>query len=95
MPRWTDENRTPLAQLRAKAGFTREDASAILKIVMMTLYRYEIGKNDIPLGIAEDMAALYNVPFDDIRKAARDTKEIVGANACGRIKTKKGVKSHD
>ena len=76
MPRWSDENRTPLARLRTKAGFTREEASAILRIVTMTLYRYEIGKNDIPLGLAEDMSVLYNVSFDELRAAVKETKEL-------------------
>ncbi len=89
MPRWPDEDKTPLAKLRAKAGFTREEAAAILKVVMMTLYRYERGKTDIPLGVAENMATLYNIPFDELRKAARETKSISGANPRGRIKNKK------
>lgn len=85
MSRWTEADRTPLGRLRAKAGFTREDAASIFNIVMMTLYRYESGKNDIPLGIAENMASLYNVPFDDIREAAKQTKELGGYNPEGRI----------
>ena len=89
MPRWPDEDKTPLAKLRAKAGFTREEAAAILNVVMMTLYRYERGKTDIPLGVAENMANLYNIPFDELRKAARDTKSMIGANPLGRINTKK------
>ena len=93
MARWTDENRTPLAQLRAKAGFTREDAAAILDIVMMTLYRYENGKTDIPLGIAENMASLYNIPFDELRIAAKNTKELNGITPQGRINNKKEVLS--
>ena len=96
MPRWTDADRTPLGKLRANAGFSREDAANILNIVMMTLYRYEIGKNDIPLGIAENMASLYNVPFDDIREAAKKTKELGGYNPEGRINKKNyKEKNHD
>ena len=76
MSRWKDEGRTLLALLRSKAGFSREDAAAVLKVVAMTLYRYEIGKNDIPLGTAEDMAVLYKISFDDLRKASRETKEL-------------------
>ena len=91
MSRWTDTDRTPLAQLRAKAGFTREDAAGILKIVMMTLYRYECGKNDIPLGIAENMASLYRVPFDEIREAVKATKEMRGSNPEGRINKQENV----
>ncbi len=88
MSRWTDKDRTPLETIRANAGFTREDAANILKIVMMTLYRYESGKNDIPLGIAENMATLYKVPFDKIREAAKATKELSGYNPEGRIDKK-------
>ena len=95
MPRWPDDDKTPLAKLRSKAGFTREDAAAILNIVMMTLYRYERGKTDIPLGVAENMADLYNVPFDELRKAARETKSMIDANPRGRIKIKRSVMSHD
>ena len=56
---------------------------------------YENGINDIPLGVAEDMSSLYNVPFDELRKAAKETKEMIGANPLGRIRTKRSVKSND
>lgn len=85
MPRWADSDRTPLAQMRARAGFSREEAAKILGVVMMTLYRYEIGKNDIPLGIVENMVSLYRVKFDDFRAAAKETKEMYGNNSVGRI----------
>ena len=88
MPRWTDSDRTPLAQMRVHAGFSREEAANILGIVMMTLYRYEIGKNDIPLGIVENMVSLYRVKFDDFRIAAKNTKEMYGNNSAGRINKK-------
>ena len=88
MPRWTDNDRTPLAQMRVHAGFSREEAANILGVVMMTLYRYEIGKNDIPLGIVENMVSLYNVKFDDFRTAAKTTKEMYGNNSAGRINKK-------
>ena len=78
MPRWDNKNREPLAILRANAGFSAERAAQFLNIVMMTLYRYENGINDIPLTIAEKMAKLYKVPFDDIREAARNTKNLKG-----------------
>ena len=61
---------------------------------MMTLYRYESGKTDIPLGVAENMASLYSVPFDDIRRAAKETKGMKGRNPEGHIsKVSKGTKS--
>ena len=90
MPRWVDEDMTPLARLRAKAGFSREIAAKRLKVVMMTLYRYESGKTDIPLGIAENMASLYGVPFDEIRRAARETKCMKGKSPKGRISKETG-----
>lgn len=89
MSRWTDEDRTPLGKLRAKSGLSREDAANVLKVVSMTLYRYEIGKNDIPLGIAENMASLYHVSFDEIRGAAKATKDMYGNNPEGRIRKRK------
>ena len=85
MPRWKKEEQTPLSQIRIKAGLSREETAAMLHIVMMTLYRYEHGINDIPLGIAENMASLYKVPFNDIREAAKATKEQQGVNSQGRI----------
>ena len=74
MPRkWKDEERKPLALLRARAGFSGEKAAALLGVVMMTLYRYERGVAEIPLSIAEKMAILYRVPFDEIRQAVKNT----------------------
>ena len=74
MPRrWKDEERKPLALLRAKAGFSAEKAAALLGVVMMTLYRYERGLAEIPLSIAEKMSDLYRVPFDEIRLAVKNT----------------------
>ena len=94
MPRWTDNDKTPLAQMRAQKGLSREEAANILGIVMMTLYRYEIGKNDIPLGIVENMVSLYGVNFDDFRVAAKETKEIYGNNSVGRINKKARKSTH-
>ena len=74
MPRWTDENRTPLAKLRSKAGLSRNQASVKLDIGVNTLGRYESGINDVPMGIAEQMAALYGVTFDELRAAVAETK---------------------
>ena len=89
MPRWKNDDMTPLGQIRLNAGFSREDAASILNIVMMTLYRYEHGITDIPLGIAENMASLYGISFDTLREAARTTKEAQGSNAQGRLNKKK------
>lgn len=69
MPRWSNEDRTPLAQIRANAGFTRTQAATLLDVALNTLGRYEVGDSDVPMNIAEDMGTLYRVPFENIRKA--------------------------
>lgn len=68
MPRWSNDDRTPLATIRANSGLTRTQAAVLLDIALNTLGRYEAGY-EIPLDVAEDMATLYNVSFDDIRNA--------------------------
>ena len=87
MAKMKEDNLTPLAKLRIKSGLSREDASSILNVVMMTLYRYENGITDIPLGIAEDMASLYKVSFNELRDAAKATKQFKGINTNGRVNT--------
>ena len=66
MARWNDEDRTPLALLRASAGLTRTEASVLMQVGMITLARYENGITDVPFGIGEQMAKLYKVSFEDI-----------------------------
>ena len=83
MPRFVADNITPLVKIRNNAGFSRENASSILNITMMTLTRYEMGKTDIPLGIAEDMAVLFRVSFDKLRDAIKETKKIRGFQITG------------
>lgn len=90
MSRWKNDDMTPLGQIRLNAGFSREYAASLLNVVMLTLYRYEHGITDIPLGIAESMASLYGVSFDTLREAARTTKEAKGSNAQGRLNKKRG-----
>lgn len=68
MPRWSNEDRTPLAAIRANSGLTRTQAAVLLDVALNTLGRYESGY-EIPLDVAEDMATLYNVSFEDIRNA--------------------------
>ena len=75
MPRWEIEEQTELAQLRKKAGLSRDKAAFMLGVAPNTLLRYEHGKNDIGLEVAEKMKALYNVSFDDIREAARKVRQ--------------------
>lgn len=76
MPRWDNSDRTPLAKLRADAGFTRNQASVLLDVALNTLGRYETGQSELPLDIAEDMTLLYNVPFDAIRNACASVRRI-------------------
>jgi transcriptional regulator with XRE-family HTH domain len=75
MPRWTNEDRSPLARLRAKAGLSRNQASVMIDIGVNTLGRYESGFNDVPMGIAEKMATIYGVPFEDVRIAIAETSQ--------------------
>ena len=74
MPRWTDADRTPLAVLRAKGGLSRNEAAVKLNVGLTTLGRYEIGANDVPMGVAEQMATLYGVTFDEVRAAVAETQ---------------------
>ena len=75
MPRWTNADRTPLAIIRADAGLTRTQASVLLDVALNTLGRYETGEGEVPLDIAEDMATLYKVPFDNIRNACASVRK--------------------
>ena len=73
MSRWKDEDRLPLAKVRAEAGYTIEQTAVAVGITSRTLARYEHGMCDIPLRTAEKLADIYRVPFDTFRKAASDT----------------------
>lgn len=73
MSRWNDEDRLPLAKVRANSGYTIEQTAVAVGITSRTLARYEHGVSDIPMRTAEKLAAFYRVPFDTIRKAASDT----------------------
>lgn len=84
MPRWTKSDRSPLGNLRAEAGYSREAIASALNLSLSTMVRYETGITDIPIGIAEDMATLYRIPFDDLRKAIKETKEIKGLPITGK-----------
>ena len=79
MPRWTEADRTPLASLRANAYLSRNEAAVRLHVGVTTLARYENGANDVPMGVAEKMAILYQVPFDSIREAVTRTQNTVAA----------------
>ena len=83
MPRWTKSDRSPLGNIRANAGYSREAAASAMKLSLSTMVRYETGSSDIPIGIAEDMAILFNVPFDMLREAIKATKEARGFQITG------------
>lgn len=84
MPRWTKSDRSPLGNLRAEAGFSREAVASALNLSLSTMVRYETGSTDIPIGIAEDIATLYRIPFDTLRNAIKETKSLKGVSITGR-----------
>ena len=83
MPRWTKSDRSPLGNIRASAGYSRESAASAMNLSLSTMVRYETGSSDIPIGIAEDMAILFNVSFDKLREAIKATKEARGFKITG------------
>ena len=83
MPRWTKSDRSPLGNLRAEAGFSREAVASALNLSLSTVVRYETGSTDIPIGIVEDMATLYHVSFDILREAIKETKNAKGKSITG------------
>lgn len=98
MARWNDEDRSPLAKLRVKAGYTQAEASVKMNLGMISLARYENGVNDMTFGIGEQMAKLYHVSFEDIRQAVIATKEAAGIQTVGRARktlTTKKIKTHE
>jgi transcriptional regulator with XRE-family HTH domain len=84
MPRWSKSDRSPLGNLRAEAGFSRETVASTLNLSLSTMVRYETGSSDIPIGIAEDLAVLYKVPFDTLREAIKETKMEKGIPITGK-----------
>lgn len=84
MPRWSKSDRSPLGNLRAEAGYSRETVASTLNLSLSTMVRYETGSSDIPIGIAEDLAVLYKVPFDTLRKAIKETKMEKGIPITGK-----------
>ena len=89
MPRWTKSDRSPLGNIRAGAGYSREKAASAMNLSLSTMVRYEKGSSDIPIGIAEGMAVLFNVSFDELREAIKATKEAKGFQVTGRYKDSK------
>ena len=77
--RWRAEDLTPLASLRFKAGYARDQAAVSMQISNTTLYNYENGIKDIPFSIVNRMAELYKVSIEDIGQAILATlKEVNG-----------------
>ncbi|MDR1377458.1 MAG: helix-turn-helix domain-containing protein [Synergistaceae bacterium] len=74
MPRWTDKNRNPLGKLRSGAGLSQAEVSVKLGIGIHSVVRYESGISDLTIRLAEQMSALYGVPFEEIRKAVAETE---------------------
>ena len=73
MARWPDDDRTPLAQIRVKAGYTIETAAVALGITGRTLGRYEKAQTDVPSRTLGKMIPLYNVNCNEILTAINDT----------------------
>ncbi len=86
MPRWDKDKLSPLGHMRATAGYSRETAAYAMHLSLSTMVRYETGITDIPIGIAEEMAILYHVTFDNLREAIKATKEEKFVNVIGRHK---------
>ena len=81
--KWDKAERTPLGVLRFNAGFTREALASTLGLSLSSVVRYENGASDIPIGVAEAMAVVLNVPFDTLRDAIKQTKEAKGLAIMG------------
>lgn len=88
--RWRAEDLTPLASLRFKAGYARDQAAVSMQISNTTLYNYENGIKDIPFSIVNRMTELYNVPIEDVRQAILAT--LRETNGFARLKDKAVIK---
>ena len=84
--RWKAEDLTPLASLRFKAGYSREQAAVNMQISNTTLFHYENGVKDIPFSIVNRMTEIYNVTLEDIKQAVLDTKKTVTVNKTPKTK---------
>ena len=81
-----EPKRTPLYLLRNNAGISRTMAARELGVSGITLTRYELAQTDIPIGIVEGMADMYEVPFETVRQAILDTKSAMGVSQKGVLK---------
>lgn len=77
------KDRSPLAMLRVRAGYTQAEAAVIMQLGT-SLARYEHGMHDVTFGIGEQMAKLYKVSFEEIRQAVIATKEAAGRQTVGK-----------
>ena len=84
----------PLAILRKSAGLSRNKAAVMLDVGLTTLARYENGENDVPFGVGENMAVLYNTTFENIRAAIQKTKKLFVPAKLKKF-DKKGVSHYD
>ncbi|MBR0221997.1 MAG: helix-turn-helix transcriptional regulator, partial [Synergistaceae bacterium] len=64
---WEKSITQPMA-LRQRIGFSRKQVDKFIGLGRGCLTRYEKGDSEIPLDVAEDLAKLYNVSMDEIRK---------------------------
>ncbi|MBQ4419620.1 MAG: helix-turn-helix transcriptional regulator, partial [Synergistaceae bacterium] len=64
---WEKSITQPMA-LRQRIGFSRQQVYKFIGVGHAALTRYEKGESEIPLDVAEDLAKLYNVTIDEIRK---------------------------
>ena len=64
---WEKSITQPMA-LRQRVGFSRHQVYKFIGVGHAALTRYEKGESEIPLDVAEDLAKLYNVSIDEIRK---------------------------
>lgn len=60
-----------LKAARVNKGLTQTEACKRLHITSYLLSRYECGKQDVPLGVAWNMSALYGVPLVCLAPADR------------------------
>lgn len=71
---WEKSITQPMA-LRQRVGFSRHQVYKFIGVGHAALTRYEKGESEIPLDVAEDLAKLYNVSMDEIRKVFASVRQ--------------------
>ena len=71
---WERSITQPMA-LRQRVGFSRHQVYKFIGVEDSALTRYEKGESEIPLDVAEDLAKLYNVSIDEIRKVFASVRQ--------------------